>query len=336
MAQSPDFNIPNGTGQAVRLDIQEAVLALASCSSGAQSGLGTTQPCQLFADTDNNLLKIRDTGGNAAAASATFHTIGPLNTANLGLLPKSGGTMTGVLQAAVGAANAPSLHFGSSTTGFYQDASNVVGFGGAGNLSFKFSNNGIDFIGQRPVRFYDSDSTHFVALKSPATVASNKTYTLPATFSDGNILTVDSSGNMSFTASPSITSIKIDSIFNTGNANQSTADQIYEGRAKIWVNFNGTNTTMRDDFGVTSVGDHGVGIYQVNFDSNFSNTNYCPTGYVHRNGSTGGRVICHIDTFAQINVGSYRFTVSGTNNAQNVGLSNVDVTHCFIAIHGDQ
>tara|TARA_R100000149_G_C5880495_1_gene145573 strand:- start:271 stop:1266 length:996 start_codon:yes stop_codon:yes gene_type:complete len=331
MSQSPDFNIPNGTGQAVRLDIQEAVLALASCSSGAQSGLGTTQPCQLFADTDNNLLKIRDTGGNAAAASATFHTIGPLNTANLGLLPKSGGTMTGTLQAAVGAASSPSLNFGSTTTGFYQDASNVVGFSGATNLSFKFSNNGIDFIGQRPARFYDSDSTHFVALKSPATVGSNKTYTLPATSSDGDLLTVDGSGNMSFTAS-----LKVSSISNTSNANQSTADQIYEGRAKIWVNFNGTNTTMRDDFGVTSVGDHGVGIYQINFDSNFSNTNYCPTGFVHRNGSTGGRVLCHIDTFNQINVGSYRFSVSGTNNAQNVGLSNVDVTHCFIAIHGDQ
>ena len=125
-------------------------------------------------------------------------------------------------------------------------------------------------------------------------------------------------------------------IKNTSGANQSTADQIFEGRAKAWVNFNGTNTTIRDDFGVTSIGDHGVGIYQVNFDTNFSNTNYAPVGFVHRNGSTGGRVICHIDTLNQQNVGSYRFMVSGTNNSANVGLSTVDVQYVFLSFFGDQ
>ena len=51
MAQDTDFQIPNGTGQAVRLDIQTAILALASSNSGSQSNLGTTHPCQIFADT---------------------------------------------------------------------------------------------------------------------------------------------------------------------------------------------------------------------------------------------------------------------------------------------
>ena len=136
MSQDTDFQIPNGTGQAVRLDLQTAILALASLSSGSQSGLGTTQPCQLFADTTNGLLKIRDTGGNAAAAQATFHTIGSLNTANLGLLPRSGGTMTGVITGSTGSAAAPSINFGDSSTGIFKESTNVLGITGAGNLSF--------------------------------------------------------------------------------------------------------------------------------------------------------------------------------------------------------
>jgi len=339
MAQSTDFNIPNGTGQAVRLDIQEAVLALASCNSGQQSGLGTTQPCQLFADTQNNLLKIRDTGGDAAAASATFHTIGALNTANLGLLPVSGGTMTGVLAASNGSSSSPSIHFGSSSTGFFQESANVVGFSGATNKSFQFSNNGLDFIGQRPARFYDSDSSHFVALKSPATVASNKTFTLPATSNAGEILTVDGSGVMSFTASPSITSIKLDSIFNAGNQNQSTADQIFEGRAKKWINFDGTGSgttrTIRDDFGITSVTDQGTGQYKLNFDGDMANNDYSIGSTVFRNTSSG-RVLFHFDILGTIATDELAFTISAANNVGNVGLTAQDPKHCHIQIFGDE
>jgi len=202
------------------------------------------------------------------------------------------------------------------------------------------------------------------ALKAVASVASNKTISLPD--ESGTLLTTASTINTSQLSGASVTigstsvalggtattitglseltvttlnatNQNINNIKNAGGANESTADQIYEGRAKAWVNFNGTGTpSIRDDFGVTSIGDHGQGIYQVNFDSNFSNTNYAPVGFVHRNGSTGGRVICHIDTLIQQNVGSYRFMVSGTSNAANVGLVAVDVQYVFLSFFGDQ
>jgi hypothetical protein len=48
------------------------------------------------------------------------------------------------------------------------------------------------------LRLADSDSSNFVALKSPATVASNITYTLPGTLTTDYFLKTDSSGNLSW------------------------------------------------------------------------------------------------------------------------------------------
>jgi hypothetical protein len=48
-----------------------------------------------------------------------------------------------------------------------------------------------------------NNGAHFVALKAPNSVVSDITYTLPGTFSNGQFLTVDGSGNLSFAAIPS-------------------------------------------------------------------------------------------------------------------------------------
>lgn len=45
--------------------------------------------------------------------------------------------------------------------------------------------------------------------------------------------------------------------------------------AKAWVNFNGTGTVaIRDDYGVSSITDLGVGSYTINFTANMANVNY--------------------------------------------------------------
>ena len=55
------------------------------------------------------------------------------------------------------------------------------------------------------IKFYEgsNNGNNFVALKSPNSVAEDITYTLPGTFSNGQFLTVDGSGNLSFAAVPS-------------------------------------------------------------------------------------------------------------------------------------
>tara|TARA_R100000773_G_C4218184_1_gene116672 strand:+ start:539 stop:1549 length:1011 start_codon:yes stop_codon:yes gene_type:complete len=336
MAQDPDFQIPNGTGQAVRQDIETAILALASLSSGAQSGLGTTQPCQLFADTTNNLLKIRDTGGNAAANLATFHTIGQLNTANLGLFPVTGGSLTGVLTLVTGSASGPSVNFGDSTTGFFKSASNIVGFSGAGTESFKFSSNGIDFLGTKPARFYDSDSSHFVGLKSPSVVSSNKTYTLPATSAANNILTVDGSNNMSFTASPTLTSVKSASYRDENNSNASTAQEIAQGRAKAWVRFNGTGTpSISDSFNIDDITDEGSGIYDCEFTSAMNNSNYAVVISARAETSAYGQsAVCQLHQNSTPSVSEFRICRSYQDDNNNA-VHYQDSTMMMVAVFGD-
>lgn len=55
-------------------------------------------------------------------------------------------------------------------------------------------------------RYYDSDSSHYVAFGAPATVSTNLTWTLPAADgSNGQFLTTDGSGTLSWTTNPGVT-----------------------------------------------------------------------------------------------------------------------------------
>lgn len=58
----------------------------------------------------------------------------------------------------------------------------------------------ISLAGQASVRFFDADSSHWVAFRAPATVTSNLTWTLPATNGAG-ALTNDGSGTLSWSSS---------------------------------------------------------------------------------------------------------------------------------------
>ena len=325
MAQDTDFQIPNGTGQAVRLDIERAILALASCSSGAQSGLGTTQPCQLFADTDNGLLKIRDTGGNAAASSATFHTIGSLNTANLGLLPRTGGVMTGVLTAAAGSNSAPSLNFGDSGTGFFKQSTNVVGFSGAGNLGYTFSNTSFNLRDQRSARFFDSDSSQYVDLKAPSNVTSNRTVTLPN--ESGTVLT---SGTATITA----TTLRATNFQDGNGNNQFSASQMSALAGtkplKAYVNLKGTGTvSIRQSHNVSSITDNEVGGYQVNFTNNMSSSNYIITHSISQdNAAHFSHGVCYIRN-STISTSSFK---SRTFNDESSGATIDKVMVAFMVV----
>lgn len=59
----------------------------------------------------------------------------------------------------------------------------------------------IELSAQAPVRFMDANSSNWVALRAPATVSANVTWTLPnADGSSGTVLTTDGSGNLSWAA----------------------------------------------------------------------------------------------------------------------------------------
>ena len=203
MAQVGNKNIDNASGQVVRLDIQNTIGAVASNNFGAKSSAGEIQPAEFVADssTTPKKLLIRSTSGASAATSATFFEVGNLDEANLGLLPKSGGTMTGAILGddASGAAS-PAYSFDQdSDTGMFRSGANSLGFATAGTQRFSVSDSGLDITDGLPLRFQDSSGAPFVALKSPSSLGGNVTLTLPAT--DGNageVLSTDGSGVLSF------------------------------------------------------------------------------------------------------------------------------------------
>ena len=131
-----------------------------------------------------------------------------------------------------------------------------------------------------------------------------------------------------------MSTLKVNTIQDASGGNSSTAEEIAQGRAKKWVNFNARDTlSIRDDFGISSITDHGVGQYTLNFDGDMSNANYSVSAFAFRNQS--GRVMAHIDTVSTYTTSAIRIMVSGTINAQVVGLGTVDPLYVFIQLFGD-
>jgi len=77
--------------------------------------------------------------------------------------------------------------------------------------------------------------------------------------------------------------LKVNTIQNASGGNASTTDNIQQGIAKAWVNFDGTfgtspftigNGGIRNSFNVSSVTDNGTGDYTVTFTTAMANANY--------------------------------------------------------------
>jgi len=193
-----DFTIDNASGQAVRLDIQACFKALQG-QNAESSDLADSQCVagMWFLRSDSNTLKIRGSG-------SSFTTVGSIDQANLGLLPRSGGTMTGpLLIDDSSSASTPALSFDTDTDlGLFRKSANVMGFSSSGTEQMIFDANGLTLQSQNDLRFADSDSSHFVGFQAPATISSSLTWTLPAEDAavSGYALVSNASGVLSWAA----------------------------------------------------------------------------------------------------------------------------------------
>ena len=91
MAQVSDYSIANGTGSAVRTDLNNVFAAIQSLNSGSADPSGTQVAFQLSVNTTSNLLKLRNASNNG------YIEIGNVTQANLGLAPVAGATFTGAV-----------------------------------------------------------------------------------------------------------------------------------------------------------------------------------------------------------------------------------------------
>ena len=72
-----------------------------------------------------------------------------------------------------------------------------------------------------------------------------------------------------------MSTLKTANIQDTSGNNNSTPEQISQGRAKAWVNFNGVTDTINNHFNVASITDVSAGIKTVTFSTAMPNANYC-------------------------------------------------------------
>ena len=138
MAQVADYNMANASGASVRSDLNLVFEAIKTLNSGGSDPSNTAAFMPYVDTADNNNLKIRNSSNNG------FTTIGPVDTANLGLLPAAGGTMTGQLQIHnTNSSTSPGLCFsGDTDTGFLRVADNVIGVTTAGSLRLFINQDG--------------------------------------------------------------------------------------------------------------------------------------------------------------------------------------------------
>ena len=196
MSQVSDYNIANASGASVRSDLNAVFDAIKTLNSGGSDPSNTAAFMPYVDTADSNNLKIRNAANNA------FVTVGSVDSANLGLLPRAGGTMTGAILADDSAgASAPCIAFdGDTDTGIFRVGANTMGFATAGVERVEISDAGLDMSNGLPIRFQDSSGAPFVALKSPSSVSSNVTFTLPgADGTNGQMLQTNGSGALSFT-----------------------------------------------------------------------------------------------------------------------------------------
>jgi microcystin-dependent protein len=260
MAQA-DGTIQNDTGSNVRADLNNNIAAAFTNHSGS-SAPSTTFAYQWYADTANNLLKIRN------GANDGYVTVGSLTTTNFGLTPLSGATFTGVMQFTSGSSSAPGITFSSDTdtgvfrsaantikltlggtdpftftstafattvpitfadgtasapsvtntgdtnTGLYFPAADKVGVTTAGTQQYGFDATSFDVLLQNEIRFHDSDSSNYAAVKAPGTISSNYTLTLPGGDGDANqFLKTDGSGALSWASISTPAAVPTGSVF---------------------------------------------------------------------------------------------------------------------------
>ena len=130
-----------------------------------------------------------------------------------------------------------------------------------------------------------------------------------------------------------MSTLKVNNIQTAGGGSNSTPEQIEQGRAKVWLNMQGSGTVaINDSFNVSSVTDLGTGMYQANFSITMANTNYC--SLVNKMlTTTGGNtstddVLTGMNNTAQLTTSTKFFSRDATGGT-------VDSVHMFLAVFGD-
>ena len=189
MAQVTDYTIDNGTGSAVRTDLNNVIAAIQSLNSGSADPSGTQVAFQLSVNTTSNLLKLRNASNNG------YIEIGNVTQANLGLMPVAGGTFTGkVIHNYISSLTVPSgttaQRDGSPAVGMFRHNSTLNQFEGYNNGAWGAIGGGAGATGGGTDEvFFESDQP---ATTSYTLYSGKHAHTVSPTINSGVTITVPS------------------------------------------------------------------------------------------------------------------------------------------------
>ena len=183
-----DFIIDNGTGAAVRADLNNVLQAIASNNSKS-GALTTNYAFQWHVDTSDGNLKIRNAANNG------YVTVGLVASTNLGLMPQTGGTFTGkIIHNYTSSITIPSgttaQRDGSPAVGMFRHNSTLNQFEGYNNGAWGAIGGGAGATGGGTDEvFFESDQ----AVTTNYTLSSGKhAHTVSPTINSGVTVTVPS------------------------------------------------------------------------------------------------------------------------------------------------
>jgi hypothetical protein len=183
-----DFIIDNGTGSAVRTDLNNLFQAIASNNSKS-GALTTNYAYQWHVDTSDGNLKIRNAANNG------YVTIGPVASTGFGLAPLTGGTFTGkVIHNYTSSLTIPSgttaQRDGSPAVGMFRHNSTLNQFEGYNNGAWGAIGGGAGATGGGTDEvFFESDQT---ATTSYTLSSGKHAHTVSPTINSGVTITVPS------------------------------------------------------------------------------------------------------------------------------------------------
>jgi hypothetical protein len=116
-------------------------------------------------------------------------------------------------------------------------------------------------------------------------------------------------------------STRVTTLADSAGANTSTPAEIASGRAKAWVNFDGTGTVaIRASYNVSSITDNGTGDYTVNFTTALADVNYATAGSGRSTGISNGV------TLGTITCSTSNVRVSTTSGSANSVIDTNDIS----------
>jgi uncharacterized protein YjbI with pentapeptide repeats len=200
--QTANAQITGGTIQNVTLDnvtvdvetLSNITLTNVTVTSGTLTGI-----------TAANIAGANISSGNATLSNVTA-TQANLTTANIGTvqtasLQATGGTANGISMASVTISSGNATFTNVTATQANVTTANVANLqtANAQITGGTITASDITLNAQGDVRFADADSSNWVAFQGPATVATNVTWTLPATDgTSGQVLSTNGSGTLSW------------------------------------------------------------------------------------------------------------------------------------------